>query len=101
MRVRLLVHLESTPEGVVWWGESPDVAGFSVWSDRLNDLITRAAIALEDVLSADGRAFEGVDVELVGDRPATDNPASAELRGDLAVGAVTVGTCAVSTSQFV
>jgi hypothetical protein len=93
--------MESTPGGVVWWGESPDVAGFSVWSDRLNDLITRAAIALDDLLSADGRTFEGVDVELVGDRLASDNPASAELRGGLAVRSQTAGTSAVSTSQLV
>lgn len=77
MDVRLLVHLEEGDGGTTWWAESPQVSGFSVAADTLNELQSLAKWALADILSEDGKDAESLSVtfELVENEPFTTNPA--------------------------
>lgn len=74
MDVRLQVHLEDGSDGLVWWGEVPEVPGFSVAADALQDLIARAQWALADVFADDGNELGAVAIELVDDGQVTGNP---------------------------
>ncbi len=83
MDVRLLVHLERVSEGsTAWWGESPDVPGFSVTSDSLSDLLARAQWALVDVLAERDKALDNLVISLVTDAPLSRNPATARREAD-------------------
>lgn len=75
MDVRLLVHLEDgSDRSLVWWAEVPEVPRFSVASEELRDLISRAQWALADILADEGQELGGMKVVLVDDGPTTGNP---------------------------
>ena len=40
--VRLVMHLEATDGDVVWWTDSPDVAGLTAAADTLRDVLAAA-----------------------------------------------------------
>jgi hypothetical protein len=64
MRVELILHLETTDTGeIVWWADSPDVAGFSAAAPTLVALRERATAALRDLVSSEVKIVE----RLVGD----------------------------------
>lgn len=63
MRVRVLIHLEgvthadrSSPWGFAWWGECPEVSGYSVAADHLPELLSLAESGLPK--------FVGLPVEI-------------------------------------
>lgn len=74
MDVHLLVHLEEAAGTLVWWGEVPEVPGFSVNGPALAEMILRASWALADALAEDGIELGQIEIDLVTDEPATSNP---------------------------
>ncbi len=75
MDLHLLVHLEPGSDGsLVWWGEVPEVPGFSVAADALAELISRSQWALADVLAGDSKDLGELRISLVEDGPLTGNP---------------------------
>lgn len=85
MSTQFLVHLEPADEtGVVWWAETPSVAGLSVAANTLQDLYVLALEALETHLGPEARL--DVRFDLVPDamdngslrlKPAVDRPLQA------------------------
>lgn len=79
-KIRLLIHLEPTDAGLVWWTESPDVPGFSGTGQHLDDARIRAELAIRQILAdqgveevsftyqlvASGELSEGSEVKQVG-----------------------------------
>jgi hypothetical protein len=53
MDVRLTVHMELKDDGsgVLWWVETPDVAGLSAAGDGMQEAITRAELAAREILA--------------------------------------------------
>lgn len=45
-------HVESSPEGAVWWAESPDVQGFTAAAPSLAELRDRCRDALNDIVGS-------------------------------------------------
>lgn len=83
MDVRLLVHLEDGSDGsLVWWGDVPELPGFSVTAETLAELISRAHWALADVLADEGRDLGDVAVFLVQEGPLTGNPVVSRRNDD-------------------
>ncbi|MDA8267941.1 MAG: hypothetical protein M0013_06150 [Actinomycetota bacterium] len=76
MRAHILVHLEASESGPVWWAESADFPGFSAAADTLVDLRRSATAALAELaeergeslgplqesLAVDGNGSEGADM---------------------------------------
>lgn len=76
MHVDLFIHLEQvSPTSAVWWGESPDVPGFSVTAESMAELFTLAEKALRDILNEQGDDLVGITSDLVTDEPDSENPA--------------------------
>lgn len=70
MSVRVHIYLEPAEDSVVWWAESPDVAGFYAADDDLQGLLVNAEAALREQLGeALAEAQGGVSWELVGQPP--------------------------------
>ena len=56
MSTHFAIHIEPTPEGgVVWWAETPAIAGLSVAADSLQELYPLALEAVEQHLGAEAR----------------------------------------------
>ncbi len=77
MRVNLLLHLEQVSEtSAVWWGEAPEIPGFSVTAVSLSEVLARAAWALTDILAEQGQDLEELTATLVTDEPESENAAA-------------------------
>jgi len=46
--VRLVIRLEETADGLVWWADSPDVGGFTAAGDSLKEMLTNAELAIRE-----------------------------------------------------
>lgn len=82
MDIRLVLHLESATEDVVWWGESPDVAGFTVSDVHLDVVLATARQALSEILAADGQVLGELVTILAADEPLATNDASETAPSD-------------------
>lgn len=60
MRARILVHLEASDSGPVWWAESPEFPGFSAAGDTLVNLRRRTNAALSELASERGELLQAV-----------------------------------------
>lgn len=70
----VLVHMEMTDDGVVWWGETVDVPGFYAAADSLQELMTQTELAIAE-LRAEGEAPEGeLEFRLMGVPEESSNP---------------------------
>lgn len=85
MKVIVVVHLEpveDTDSGFTWWGESPQIPGFSIGDEVLPELARRARVAVPEILD---RSDVDIDFQLASDdEPQPAGPEFAPT-GDLSV----------------
>lgn len=65
MDVTLRVRLERAVDKVVWWADSPELAGFSAAADSMGQLRDRARAAIVDILIERNEELGVVREELV------------------------------------
>lgn len=74
MRARILVHLEASESGPVWWAESADFPGFSAAADTLVDLRRRATAALSELAEERGESLGSLQESLALDGDGSEGP---------------------------